>query len=354
MTESMPRATVLTAVYNGERWLRDSLGSVLGQDFRDFELLVVNDASSDGSADILAGIDDPRLVVLHNERNLGLAASLNRGLEAARGDMLLRHDADDVSLPGRFARQMAFMDMHPEVGVCGGGMHMVDEDGESCGMYETPVDHGPIVWEVGFGHAFAHPTVSMRTDVLRNAGGYDEGWRNAEDQELWTRLAWETRLANIPETLVNYRLHGGMASTARIGEQRELDMRARRLFLQRILGRDVAAELLCWNYVPPMNDGTPSNSGEEAGQIDRFAEIVLATARAVTDGHCETAAERSEVSRRAGRKLHALAAQAARRSSLLAARLLVRAVAHDPSLLSPSVLARTARTAWSRLAGGRS
>lgn len=348
-----PRATVLLAVYNGARWLGRSLDSVLKQDWRDFEMLVVDDASTDGSPAVLAAVDDDRLVVLRNESNLGLTASLNRGLALARGAVILRHDADDLSLPGRFARQMAFMDAHPDVGVCGSWAAMVGENDEALGLYRVPTDHGPIVWQVGFGHGFAHPCVALRTGVVRDAGGYDENWRTAQDQELWTRLAWTTRLANIAEPLVEYRVHGAMASRVRSAEQRRGDVLARQLFLQRLLGREVPEELLRWNFVPPLSPLQPQSLRTQARGIGNFATLALAARSAVRDGFCATAGERREVSRLAGRKLHALAAQAAGCSLPLAAGLLARAVALDPSLLSPSELGRVVRAAARSLTGGR-
>jgi len=349
-----PRATVLTAVYNGAPWLARSLGSVLAQDFADFELVVVDDASSDESPALLAAVDDPRLRVVRNPRNLGLAASLNRGLELARGAVLLRHDADDLSLPGRFARQMALLDARPEVGVCGGFAAMVGEGGQALGTYRVPVDHGPIVWEVGFGHAFAHPAVALRTEVLRAAGGYDPTWPVAQDQELWTRLAWTTRLANIPEPLVEYRLHPGMASRARQGAQREADLRARASFLHRLLGREVPPELLRWNSVPPLPGAPGRPPGADARELAGFARVVVDALGAVRREFCTTRAEARAVGRLAGRKLHALSAGAAGAGApLLAARLLARAAVLDPSLLAPAELARAARAALRPRAGRR-
>jgi hypothetical protein len=349
-----PRATVLTAVYNGAPWLAQSLDSVLTQEFTDFELVVVDDASSDESPAILAAVADPRLRVLRNPRNLGLTASLNRGLELARGDVILRHDADDLSLPGRFARQMALLDARPEVGVCGGFATMVDGQGRPLDIYRVPADHGPIAWAVGFGHAFAHPAVAVRTGLLRAASGYDPHWPVAQDQELWTRLVWTTRMVNIPEPLVAYRQHAGMASRARGAEQRDGDLRARGQFLERLLGREVPPELLRWNSVPPLPGAPGRPAGADARELAGFARVVLEALGAVRRRFCATRAEAGAVGRLAGRKLHALSAGAAGAgASLLAARLLARAVTLDPSLLAPAELARAGRAAL-RAVGARS
>jgi hypothetical protein len=349
-----PRATVLTAVHNGAPWLARSLESVLAQDFADFELIVVDDASDDDSPAILAATDDPRLRVLRNPRNLGLTVSLNRGLELARGAVILRHDADDLSLPGRFARQMALLDARPEVGVCGGFAIMADGEGRPLGTYRVPLGHAAIAWAVGFGHAFAHPAVAVRAGVLRAVSGYDPAWPVAQDQELWTRLVWTTRMANIAEPLVEYRQHAGMASRARGAEQRAADLRARGRFLERLLGREVPPDLLRWNAVPPLPGAPGRPPGADARELAGFARVVLAALGAVRRRFCSTRAEAGAVGRLAGRKLHALAAGAAgARAPLLAARLLARAVILDPSLLAPAELARAARAARRALPGGR-
>jgi len=114
-----PKVTVLMPVYNGEKYLNEAIDSILGQTFKDFKFLIINDGSTDGTADILKSYKDSRIKVTNNEKNIGLTKSLNKGLKMAKSEYIARMDADDISLPTRLQKQVEFMDSHPKVGVCG-------------------------------------------------------------------------------------------------------------------------------------------------------------------------------------------------------------------------------------------
>ena len=137
----MPKVTVLMAVYNGERYLRDAVESILCQTFRDFQFLIINDGSTDNTRDLILSYDDARIVLVDSEHNVGQTRSLNRGLELAAGELIARQDADDISEPDRLAKQVAFLERHPEVALLGTWYKEIDVQGTVIGKRKLPCDH---------------------------------------------------------------------------------------------------------------------------------------------------------------------------------------------------------------------
>ena len=203
----VPRVSFLMAVYDGETYLDEAIQSVLNQTLHDFEFIIINDGSADGTAKIIERYrrGDGRIRA-YEQPNCGLVMALNRGLELARGEYVARMDADDISVPGRVAAQVTFMDAHPEVGICGTwietiGMHHSD-------VRRYPTDDATIRSWLLFESVLAHPSIMMRRELLMKTGlSYNAGYVHAEDYDLWVRAARHTALANIPEVLLRYRLH---------------------------------------------------------------------------------------------------------------------------------------------------
>jgi hypothetical protein len=222
MRGTTPRVTVLMTVFNGERHLREAVDSVLGQSFRDFELLIIDDGSTDGTAALLDTISDPRVRRTRHAENVGLMRSLNHGLALARGELIARHDADDVSEPDRLARQVAFLDANPSVALVGAWYRKIDESGASLGERTLPVGHDQIRWALHFYCPFVHSAVVFRTSAVRDAGGYDEALTFAEDYDLWSRLATVHRVANLPEPLVRYRVGSTTLTATVVGRSDEI------------------------------------------------------------------------------------------------------------------------------------
>jgi glycosyltransferase involved in cell wall biosynthesis len=200
-----PRVTVLMAVYNGERHLRESVESILGQTHTDFELLVIDDGSTDSSREILDSYADNRIRVLTNDRNVGLTGSLNRGLEEARGDLIARQDADDVSEPQRLARQVAYLDDTPSTALVASDYVRIDDDGQGMGERVVPKTATAIRWRLLFLNAFTHSSITMRTEVSRQLGGYDPRYAYAQDYDLWSRFADRHQVHALSDSLVRYR-----------------------------------------------------------------------------------------------------------------------------------------------------
>ena len=210
---SQPLVTVLLPVYNGAAHLRESIASILAQSLRDFELLAIDDGSTDETPAILAGVADRRIRILRNERNLGLIATLNRGIREALGAYIARQDADDLSDPGRLDAQVARLEAEPELALLGCSYRRIDEAGREEGLRPVPTGATAIRWRLLFLSAFAHSSVMIRASALGEVGPYDERFTYAEDYELWSRIARTHEVAALPQTLVSYRRSGSSVIT---------------------------------------------------------------------------------------------------------------------------------------------
>lgn len=190
------------SVYNGERYLREAVGSILNQTFADFEFIIIDDGSTDGTSAILSSYADPRIRLVHNPENIGLTRSLNKGLTLAQGAYIARMDADDISLPNRCERQIASLSASPDVGLLGVGWCNLTSNGEKQQVANPPATDSVIRWFLLFGTVLAHPGVMFRKDLIGTVGPYNETLRFAQDYELWCRMAHVTKLANLSDPLL--------------------------------------------------------------------------------------------------------------------------------------------------------
>ncbi|MBL8812541.1 MAG: glycosyltransferase [Planctomycetaceae bacterium] len=201
------------AAYNAEQYLQPSIQSLLAQSLRDFELIIVEDGSKDNTFDILNELQrqDKRVRVIRNEQNIGLAASLNRGIQAARAALIARADADDVYDPKRLELQCTFMQDHPEVTVVGSAVTFISSDGRTLSQSADttfPVTADDVRLHSLLGCCLWHTTVMFRKTAIQNIGGYNTEFRGGpEDYDLWSRLLNDHKLVNISETLAQVRLH---------------------------------------------------------------------------------------------------------------------------------------------------
>jgi hypothetical protein len=204
-----PVVSVVMSVFNGERFLPACMDSILAQRFADFEFIIVNDGSTDGTVSILEEYReaDPRIRVDHQE-NRGLSPALNRGIGVARGDYIARMDADDIAVPDRLGRQVDFLERHPRVGIVGGTVEFIDGTGRSLRLSANPASDGELRAALQDDVCpFWHPTVLMRREIVERLGGYRAVVNGAEDYDLWWRLSEHCELANLQAVLVRYRLH---------------------------------------------------------------------------------------------------------------------------------------------------
>jgi len=226
-----PLITVLMPVHNGELFLTAAIESILHQSYSHWELLVLDDGSTDRSLEISEAIAaaDPRVRVVPGEKS-GIVRTLNAGLERARGSFVARMDADDVSLPRRFERQLAFLRAHPEVVATGTHALLVDSDGDPiCPWFVQLVDHEAIERRLLSGEGggtIVHPTVMFRKQHLDAVAGYRIEYECAEDLDLFLRLSERGRLANLPEVLLRYRQHLRSVGVTRRAQERDAARRA--------------------------------------------------------------------------------------------------------------------------------
>lgn len=195
--------SVLLPVYNGSTYLRDAIESILRQTYRNFELIIIDDGSTDGSSFVVEQFDDPR-IRFYRQTNQGLAATLNRAIELSKGEYLARQDQDDVSYPQRFDRQIEFLENHPNYGMVGTWATILDACGGSERAHRHPAESLILKFELLFDNPFVHSSIMMRKTAVDFVGSYSTR-HLPEDYELWTRIARTFEVANIPEVLQVYR-----------------------------------------------------------------------------------------------------------------------------------------------------
>jgi glycosyltransferase involved in cell wall biosynthesis len=208
--------SVIMPVYNCQSYINEAIESILNQTFNNFELLLIDDHSNDGTLESIRSYTDPRIVIIEKQQKTGLVASLNQGISLAKGKYIARMDGDDISLPTRMQTQVDFFEQHPDVAICGTAYQVIGT-GEKV-SYST--QHDDIKIALLQYCPIGHPTVMLRTDFLRQHNlFYDERFEAAEDYELWTRAIWLGQIVNIPNVLLNYRSYAQQHSNSNKNNQ---------------------------------------------------------------------------------------------------------------------------------------
>ncbi len=225
-----PLISVIMPVYNGEKYLRDAIDSVLSQTYGNFEFIIIDDASKDESVSIVRKYDDDRIKLFINDVNMGVAATLNKGIDSAKGKYIARMDCDDVSMPNRFEAQIKYMESHNETVICGSSVNILTDGVESFRQYSE--SDGAIRADMIFNSAFVHPAVMIRSDVLKEHNiRYDTEFERAEDYEMWSRIIKMGECCNIGKPLLKYRHHTKQVTQT----QKELMFTATNRVRQKIL-----------------------------------------------------------------------------------------------------------------------
>lgn len=208
-----PVVSVITPVYNAEKYIAETIESILGQTFDDFEFIVIDDQSTDKTRMVVEKYakQDSRIKLYRNKKNLGIAGNRNRGVSLARGKYIVWQDADDISLPTRLEKQFTFMESNPDVAICGSSLQFFDESGDlSVRRYAT--DDATLRSTIFRFSPVAQPSAMIRKKSLESVGEYDLKWPPAEDLDMSFRIGARYKLANVPETLVRYREHPNSAT----------------------------------------------------------------------------------------------------------------------------------------------
>jgi len=272
----MTLISVVMAVYDGERYLSEAVDSVLAQQDAEFEFIIVDDGSSDGTRDILARQTDHRVVIHRNERNIGLTASLNLGIGMAKGEFVARMDADDVSLPGRLKTQCAAL-QRQDAQICFCRARFRDEPtGKDLLWLEMP---WPLVhWRVLFNNFYGlHPTVMFHREDIVGVGGYDESFQHAQDYDLWDRcLAKGLKFIYTPETLLHYRSHPDSITRHHEKEQSAAAMKVSLRAMARAFPDASRGELIGLRWLMLGRDPIPEKSHIESalrGCVERVGSF---------------------------------------------------------------------------------
>jgi glycosyltransferase involved in cell wall biosynthesis len=240
-----PKVSVVMSVYNNESYLRESIQSILRQTFRDFEFIIIDDASTDNSWETLQAFasQDSRIRLIRNTENLGLTRSLNIGLKRAQGKYIARQDADDISMPWRFSKEVAFLDNNPQAVAVSGNVEGIDMNGRSHGKTTREGDPDLVAWFLMFyNHVVGHSLVMFRRQVAIELSGYDETKRYSQDYELWLRMAEKGDIALLRDALLQWRFHQDNISSRTFSAQEQIALDEARKSLTKLTARQWTVE----------------------------------------------------------------------------------------------------------------
>lgn len=256
--------SVILPTYNGGIYLKEAVNSILNQDFPDFELLVIDDGSTDNSLQFLSSISDQRIRLVRNVVNKGLIYSLNKGLDICKGEFIARMDADDIAKPFRLSMQLKVFKENPAIGVCGGNVEYIDEKANLLKMQQNPLplDSKKIKTLLFFKNPIIHSTVCIRRSILKERSlSYNSDYILAEDYKLWLDLSTFTEFLNLPEIILSYRFHQNNVSNN--PKQSAIAAQIKCEAIEGILGMNLSKEeiemfrsvLLPWEYSSSFRSG---------------------------------------------------------------------------------------------------
>jgi glycosyltransferase involved in cell wall biosynthesis len=320
--------------YNAAPYLDEAVTSILNQTFRDFEFIIVNDGSTDDTSVILAKYEqsDPRIKVYHQE-NEGTFAARNRGCRLARGKYIATMDADDVSLPRRFERQLEYFQKYPEIGILGTWVYKVDQNGSLRGTWCPSTNAKMLQWTLFFGVCVSAPSVLMRREVIEKVDFYRRGPIGVEDIDLWLRASSVTEFGNVPEVLLKYRAWEGNTSHTNREEIRDSHVRLLTRFVREFLQLDPSIEAV--RGLRQTRVGPPF---ENLTQIHLTAGLIQKLYQTFVKKIAISLQERREISWDAAKRIASLALQALRFNTADSIELFLQALKLDYRLLCPSTM----------------
>lgn len=201
-----PLISVIMPVYNGMPFLKQAVESILEQSYKNFELIIVDDKSTDSSLSFAKKIKDKRVKIIRNLKNLGIANSLNIAITSSKGNYIARMDSDDISLPERLEKQLKFLQKNKSISICGSFAYLINDKGETIGTKKYPVKNKDLKKALNFYSPIIHPTFFGRTTFFKELSGYNPAFEYAEDYEFLVRSRVRYKMANVPEYLLKWRL----------------------------------------------------------------------------------------------------------------------------------------------------
>lgn len=256
-----PKISVLMPVYNCRPFIEESVNSILNQTFNDFEFIIIDDCSTDGTYEYLLTVTDPRIILNRKAKNSGYTYSLNMGIEMANGIYIARMDGDDISLPDRFEKQVTFMDQNLDVIACGGGYKAIGSDF----TFIPKTSNDDIMIELLSYSPMAHPTIFFRTNVLKkNNIGYEVVYEPAEDYKMWTTLSEYGKLANLSAILLHYRIHPNQISNLKTKIQSKNTRLITFEYVKKLSKYHIDSEFYCYEPINSLADLKKYETVEEA------------------------------------------------------------------------------------------
>jgi glycosyltransferase involved in cell wall biosynthesis len=247
MNTHKPKVSVIMPVYNGENYLHEAITSILSQSFTDFEFVIIDDGSDDRSWEIMQSIHDSRIRLERNEINMGLIATLNRGIKLAKGEYIARMDCDDVSLPTRLKMQAMFLDTNQDIGMVGTDFEMIASDGTPWNppkFFDVPTEPNFVEWNLYFSCCVCHASIMVRKTVYSGLGGYKDDFIHAEDYDLFLRAVSCTKIANLPDVMYKVRKHRGNVSEMYKKKQKDNADIAVQQALYRTIGKNISIDIV--------------------------------------------------------------------------------------------------------------
>ena len=236
----MPTISVLMPAYNAEKYIGEAIQSVLNQTFKDFELIVINDGSTDRTEEIILSFSDSRIRYFKNEKNLKLIATLNRGIDLVLGKYIARIDADDTCLPKRFEKQIDFLEKHPNYVLCGSWAYLINSKGEKTGNMKFINNHDLLHISLLFSCHIIHASMMVRTEILKKFK-YRHIALHAEDLDLFLRIANDGfKIANLPEYLIKVRWHDTKVSVINETFQTNQKYELLKPYIEEFIGREIS------------------------------------------------------------------------------------------------------------------
>lgn len=229
------KVSIVMPVYNGEKYLKIAIDSILNQSFKDFEFIIIDDGSSDKSTEIIRLYNDERIVFIKNTINMGLIFSLNLGLESAKGKYIARMDQDDKSYLNRIEEQVKYMDEHPEIILTSTNARLFNESGFSY-LLKKKITLEKLKTNLLFSNCIVHPSVMLRKDYLKDYNlNYDLEYKGIEDYGLWLKMSIQNaKLAIIPKVLLDYRINIGSITTNNLKDLKDYIIRLSRIFYKEL------------------------------------------------------------------------------------------------------------------------
>lgn len=244
MTPPAPKLSVIMPVFNAERFLEQSVRSILNQSFRDFELIVIDDGSTDDTVNIINSFHENRIVLVINENRLGLPESLNKGINLAKGEYIARMDADDIADKQRLEIQYQFLLKNPELGIVSSKVLLIDKKGHTTGRWHRNYSPEEIFYHLHFNNILAHSTIMGKKSTFLEYGGYNNHFDKVEDFHLWQKISKQYALFILPRYLLKIRIHDESVSLKNLRLQQNLTEKLVRERLESMLGENLDPQVI--------------------------------------------------------------------------------------------------------------